>query len=127
MSVTVPTDSVLLVRDVLDQPIVGPDERPCGTVDGVVLQFAPDGTLRVAAIEQGAVTLARRLGDGFGRLVQAIAQRIGPRHGEVVRIPFHHVWGVGTRVLIAGGVDRDKLVAVEDWARENVIARIPGA
>lgn len=120
-------DSVLLVRDVLDQPIVGPDERPCGTVDGVVLELADDGTVRVAAIEQGAVTLARRLSDTFGRIVQSIATRIGPRNGEVVRIPFAHVWGVGTRVLIAGGVDRDRLVAAEEWARENVIAHIPGA
>lgn len=118
---------MLLVRDVLDQPIVGPDEHPCGTVDGIVLQLADDGTLRVAAIEQGAVTLARRLGDTFGRMVQAIATRFGPRNGEVVRIPFAHVWGVGARVLIAGGVDRDKLVAVESWARDNVIAHIPGA
>jgi hypothetical protein len=121
------SDSVLLVRDVLDQPIVGPDEKPCGTVDGIVLELSSDGTLRVAAIEQGAVTLARRLGTTFGRAVQAIATRIGPRAGEVVRIPFTHVWGVGTRVLIAGGVDRDRLVAAEAWARENVIAHIPGA
>lgn len=120
-------DSIFLVRDVLDQPIVGPDEQPCGTVDGVVLEIGRDGTVRVAAIEQGAVTLARRLSATLGRFVQAVATRIGPRHGEVVRIPFAHVWGVGARVLIAGGIDRDRLVAVEDWARENVIARIPGA
>ena len=121
------SDSVLLVRDVLDQPIVGPDERPCGTVDGIVLELGDDGTLRVASIEQGAVTLARRLGTMLGRIVETIAARIGPRAGEVVRIPFTHVWGVGTRVLVAGGVDRDRLVAAEHWARENVIARIPGA
>ena len=121
------SDSVLLVRDVLDQPIVGTDDAPCGTVDGVVLELSSDGTLRVAAIEQGAVTLARRLGGGFGRLVAAIAARVGPRHGEVVRIPFRQVWGVGMRVLVAGGIDRDRLVAVESWARENVIAHIPGA
>lgn len=121
------SDSVFLVRDVLDQPIVGPDERPCGTVDGVVLELGDDGTLRVAAIEQGAVTLARRIGVTVGRVVEAIATRIGPRAGEVVRIPFTQVWGVGTRVLIAGGVDRERLVAAESWARENVIARIPGA
>jgi len=120
-------DSILLVRDVLDQPIVGPDEQPCGTVDGVVLEIGADGTVRVAAIEQGAVTLARRLSETLGRIVQAVATRIGPRGGEVVRIPFAHVWGVGSRVLIAGGIDRDRLVAVEEWARENVIARIPGA
>src|SRR5262245_35127821 len=120
-------DSVLLVRDVLDQPIVGPDEHPCGTVDGVVLQLSADGTLRVVAIEQGAVTLARRLGSRIGRIVQWIATRIGPRGGEVVRIPFRQVWGVGTRVLVGGGVEHDRLVAVESWARENVIAHIPGA
>jgi sporulation protein YlmC with PRC-barrel domain len=121
------SDAVLLVRDVLDQPIVGPDERPCGTVDGIVLELSDDGTLRVAAIEQGAVTLARRLSATLGRAVHAVAARIGPRAGEVVRIPFTHVWGVGTRVLIAGGVDRDRLVAAEEWAREHVIAHIPGA
>lgn len=121
------SDSVLLVRDVLDQPIVGPDERPCGTVDGVVLELGDDGALRVVAIEQGAVTLARRISDVAGRVVEAIAARFGPRGGEVARIPFTHVWGVGTRVLIAGGVDRDKLVAAEHWAREKVIAHIPGA
>lgn len=119
-------DVVHLVRDVLDQPIVGPDAMPCGTVDGVVLELEGDGTLRVVAIEQGAVTLARRLGHVLGQVVQAIATRIGPRGGEVVRIPFERVWGVGARVLVAGGIDRDRLVAVEDWARENVIARIPG-
>lgn len=121
------SDSILLVRDVLDQPIVGTDERPCGTVDGIVLELGDDGSLRVAAVEQGAVTLARRVSKMLGRIVEAIAMRIGPRGGEVVRIPFAHVWGVGTRVLIAGGVDRDKLVAAEVWARDNVIAHIPGA
>jgi sporulation protein YlmC with PRC-barrel domain len=121
------SDSFLLVRDVLDQPIVGPDERPCGTVDGIVLELSDDGTIHVAAIEQGAVTLARRLGSVIGHVVAAVAARVGPRRGEVVQIPFTHVWGVGARLLIAGGVDRDKLVAVESWARENVIAHIPGA
>lgn len=119
-------DHVRLVHDVLDQPIVGPDGVPCGTVDGVVLELERDGTLRVAAIEQGAVTLARRLGRVAGEVVRAIATRVGPRGGEVVRVPFERVWGVGSRVLIAGGLERDRLVAVEDWARENVIARIPG-
>lgn len=119
-------DSVHLVRDVLDQPIIGPDAIPLGTVDGVVLDLDGDGTLRVVAIEQGAVTLARRLGRVIGAAVQAIASRVGPRGGEVVRVPFERVWGVGSRVLIAGGIERDRLVAVEDWARENVIARIPG-
>lgn len=119
-------DVVRLVRDFLDQPIVGPDAIPLGTVDGVVLDLERDGTMRVVAVEQGAVTLARRLGRLLGEVVEALATRFGPRGGEVVRIPFERVWGVGTRVLVAGGIERDRLVAVEDWARENVIARIPG-
>ena len=112
------SDSILLVRDVLDQPIVGPDEHPCGTVDGIVLALADDGTLRVAAIEEGAATLARRISKTLGRMLERF---------PVVRIPFTQVWGVGTRVLIAGGIDRDRLVAAESWAREYVIAHIPGA
>lgn len=112
------SDSILLVRDVLDQPLVGPDERTCGTVDGIVLELADDGTLRVAAIEEGASTLARRISKTLGRMLERF---------PVVRIPFTHVWGVGTRVLIAGGIDRERLVAAESWARDHVIAHIPGA
>ena len=72
------SDSILLVRDVLDQPIVGPDEHPCGTVDGTVLVLADDGTLRVAAIEEGAATLARRISKTLGRMLERFPVVGGP-------------------------------------------------
>ena len=50
-----------LVRDLLDVQVRDCRYRPCGRVDGVILQVDPSGGVSVTAIEIGAATLARRL------------------------------------------------------------------
>jgi hypothetical protein len=50
-----------LIRDVLEKQLVDPEERRMGKIDGLILEVEVGQPPRLAAIEQGAATLARRL------------------------------------------------------------------
>lgn len=117
-----------LFRDVLDKQLVDRIDRPCGKVDGVVLVVPEDGTpARLEAITSGATVLARRMGPRFERFVAALARRFGPRGGAVARVPWSKVTDLGIVVKLDVDAETSDLHAGERWARDRVVARIPGA
>lgn len=116
-----------LVRDVLDKQLVDRHGQPCGKVDGLVLVIEEGLPPRLAAIECGFVVLARRIGRRVSRVVEWLAARVGPRHGEVLRIPWSRVRSLHVEVEVDLDAERSELLAGERWARRRVIARIPGA
>ncbi|HEU4641525.1 MAG TPA: hypothetical protein VFS44_03650 [Gemmatimonadaceae bacterium] len=117
-----------LARDVLDKLLVDGEHRPLGRVDGLVLSWAADEPPRVIAIELGAATLAQRLPRWLGRMIDALARRFSPRHGEPYRLDWERVRRLGRREIeIDIDGPRSGALDTERWLRDHVIARIPGA
>jgi hypothetical protein len=113
-----------LVRDVLDKQLADRERRPCGRVDGIVLEIG-EGPPRVVFLESAPVTLARRLGRWPARLAAWVARR-GPRHGRAYRVPWARVLSVGKEVTIDLDAERSRLLAGEHWLRRHIVDRMAG-
>jgi hypothetical protein len=112
----------------LDHQLVDRDGRMCGKVDDLELTRQDDGTLAVTAILTGPGALGPRLPGVLGRAAVAVWLRL---HGDADpvpgRVPFEKVTALDSAVRLA--VSRRELptYALERWARENVVEKLPGA
>jgi hypothetical protein len=115
--------------NLLDRQVVDPEDHMVCNVDDLELTVPEDGGAPyVTAILAGPAALAPRFGGLLGRWVLAVQQRLHPAEApEPARIGFGVVDEVGSRIRIS--VRREELWvnAFEDWCRENVIDKIPGA
>jgi sporulation protein YlmC with PRC-barrel domain len=102
--------------DLLDRQLVDADGVLIGKVDDLELSEPADGPPHVVAILSRPAALGPRLGRRVGRWL---------RGRELVRIPFGEVCDVDTQVTVRAGVRGAR--AAEDWLREHVIDKIPGA
>ena len=113
---------LLLMRDVVDNQLVGSDGERVTKVAGVEAELKEGGRPVVRALLVGPEPLARRIGPRFGRLVRWITD--GKRE---TRIPWEHVADVGPDVDLDIPASATGATHAEDWVREKVIGRIPGA
>jgi hypothetical protein len=102
-------------------------DEPMGRVDGVVLVVEPGRPPRVKTLRSGPVVLARRLHRRVGRWAWAVARRWGVRRGRPVRVDWTKVHSVGLDVRLNLDARETAALALEDWLREKIIRRIPGA
>jgi sporulation protein YlmC with PRC-barrel domain len=116
-----------LIRDVLDNQLLDRNGRRMGKVDGLVLEVREDGPPRLASIEVGTVTLARRLHPRLGVWAARIARRWGIAGSEPVRIPWAKVRDVGIDVEVDLEREETPLVDCENWLRDHVVRRLPGS
>src|SRR5438093_3101658 len=113
-----------LVRDLLDAQLVDKHGRNIGRVDGIVLEIRQGRPPRVAAMEIGAMTLARRL--HVERWFRAVVSRISPVPIEPVRLPLETFKDVGVDIELDVDADSDpKLLRLEKWLKRHVISKIP--
>ncbi|HEU0130925.1 MAG TPA: hypothetical protein VFQ85_08045 [Mycobacteriales bacterium] len=113
----------------LDRQVVDRDGKHAGKVDDLELTV-PDGggAPYVTAILGGPAALAPRLGGLLGRWFLAVQRRLhSAEDPQPARIDFGDVAEVGSAVKVAR--DRGDLAvnAFEQWCRDNVIAKLPGA
>ncbi|WP_136620827.1 MULTISPECIES: hypothetical protein [Mesorhizobium] len=117
-----------LLRDLLDKQVVDRKQVKIGKVDGLVAELRPDKPPRIVAIELGAITLARRLGARPGRWMAWLAARLGgERHAEPHRIAWKKVRDIDVDIKVDIDVRRTAIFDWQDWLRDHVIGRIPGA
>jgi sporulation protein YlmC with PRC-barrel domain len=117
-----------LIRDILDKQVVDREQTKIGKVDGIVLELRDGQAPRVAAIEIGAVALARRLGRRTGRLASALGWAMGgEEHREPCRIEWHKVRDIGVDLQMDVLGRQTKIFDWQNWLRDHVIGRIPGA
>lgn len=117
-----------LIRDLLDKQVVDRRQTKIGKVDGIVIQLRPDGQPRIVFVEIGAVSLARRLGPRMERLVSRVWGRLsGGKSRKPHRIPWSKVRDIGVDVEFDIDVRDTRIFAWQDWLRDKVICRIPGA
>jgi sporulation protein YlmC with PRC-barrel domain len=114
-----------LIRDVLDKQLVDPNGTKMGRVDGVVLVLRKTGPPRVAFIETGSATLARRIHPRLERWIVSFWRRVGLEPGPL-RIPWSKVRAVGFDVTVNLDAGSVPLQRWQEWLNRVIIGRIPG-
>jgi hypothetical protein len=116
-----------LVRDLLDNQMVGRDKNNIGKIDGIALHVARGKQPRVTYLESGALILARRLGPRWERLAAIMTRHFGVRKSPVFRVPWKKVTKVGIDVHIDIDSMTSDAYAWEHWLDDHFIGRLPFA
>ena len=115
--------------ELLDRQMIDINERMAGNVDDLELTFSPDGGApSVTAILAGPGALARRIGGRIGNTIARIHERLQESGIEgPARISFGTVTSVGSDVRLAVSRQDLEIYRFERWARDTIIAKIPGS
>jgi hypothetical protein len=114
--------------ELLDHQLVDRAGYLAGNVDDLELEIPDGGDLPVVtAVLSGAEALATQIGGATGRWLAAVARRLSADGHGSARIPFALVTDIDSAVHL--GADREELASnrAERWARDVLIAKIPGA
>ena len=114
-----------LVHDVLDRVVVDRNQKHLGRVDGLVLELRDGAPPRVAYVEIGAETAARRIAGWLARLTRALDRRTGEVTRGPARLPWAVVGVVGKYVEVDAEAENTDALALELWLRDNVVAKVP--
>ncbi|MER8390175.1 hypothetical protein NKJ46_28985 [Mesorhizobium sp. M0166] len=117
-----------LLRDILDKQVVDREQVKIGKVDGLVAELRQGKPPKIVAVELGSITLARRLGERPGHWMARLAARLGgKRHAEPHHIAWNKVRDIGVDIEFDIDVRETAIFDWQDWLRDHVIGRIPGA
>ncbi|AZO18815.1 hypothetical protein EJ069_31750 [Mesorhizobium sp. M2A.F.Ca.ET.043.05.1.1] len=117
-----------LLRDILDKQVVDREQVKIGKVDSIVAELKPGKPPRVSAVELGSIALARRLGSTPASWTAKLAARLsGKQQARPHRIAWNKVRDIGVDIEFDIDVRRTRIFAWQDWLREHVVGRIPGA
>jgi len=108
-----------LVRDILDKQIRGRDDEKLGKVDGIVLELRDGEPPRVAYLELGSATIARRIGRRFERWAILLNRKLGVRRPRY-RIAFDRVLDYEVDVQVDIDTKKSPAFAWERWIRTHV-------
>jgi hypothetical protein len=113
-----------LVRDVLDKQVLDRDGKKMGKVDGILLEEV-SGVLRVAFLELGGGTHARRLHPRLAFLLQGLSRAVGVTSGDPLRIPWSKVLRHDTSVHVDLLAEDTPAYAWERLLRDRLVGRWP--
>ncbi|PZM16413.1 hypothetical protein [Rhizobium tubonense] len=117
-----------LVRDVLDKQLVDRNGVKMGKVDSILAELRPDRPPRIIGIEIGSIAMARRLGPWPERWTRRMATKLGGvKHSEPHRFLWSEVKEVRLNVELKVDVRETDVFDWQDWLRDRLIGRIPGA
>jgi sporulation protein YlmC with PRC-barrel domain len=112
----------------LDKQLIDRNGRFAGKVDDLELTEREDGRLVVTAILSGPGALGPRLPGVARRSVLALWRRLhGGVDPEPARIDFGLVTDLGTGLTLAVGREDLPNQALERWAYQQIISKLPGA
>jgi len=116
-----------VVHDLLDKVVLDEGRRNVGRVDGVVLELRRGAPPLGAAFELGGRVRPRRLHRRIARWAVALGKRWPALGNGVTRFSMHDVRTTGITVSVKCDGRPTPALAWENWLREHVISRIPGA
>lgn len=115
----------------LDRQMLDADGWLSGRVDDLELtvpEGSEDGAPIVTAILAGPGALARRLGGSLGMWLESVHARLHPsKDAAPARIPFGVVKEIAATIGLSVPKRDLALTRFEDWIRDHLIGRIPGA
>ena len=114
-------------RDVLDNQLVDRHQAKIGRVDGIIAEFRSDEPPRLASLEVGMPVLARRLHPLLERWATALERSFIHGRDQPFRIPWSAIRDVGIDVEVDLDARATPVLAWEQWIRDHIIGRIPGA
>ena len=119
---------VWAVLQLLDRQLVDRDGFLVGKVDDLELELPeePGGLPVVTAILSGAGALAGPIGRDAGQWLAAVERRLSHSE-EPSRIPFGLVRSIESAVEVGGSREELDTSRGERWARDVMIAKIPGS
>jgi hypothetical protein len=121
-------DELDLALDLLDRQVVDSGKNPVCNVDDVEFFEPKNGAPYVVAILVGPAAFAPRFHGLLARWFLAVQRRLHPDADPgPARIDFGRVTKVDNAVHLDGPGDDLDVTAFEDWCRDNVVAKIPGA
>jgi hypothetical protein len=114
----------------LDRQLIDVDGYLAGKVDDLELEFRDrdEGLPVVVAILSGPDALAGRVGGRLGRWIGVLHRRLHEEHqADAAQVPFELVSRIHEEVELR--VNRSELEnnRSEEWARDVVVSKIPGA
>lgn len=117
----------MIIRDVLDNQVIDKKGNKIGKVDGVIAITREGKPPRIAYIEIGATTMARRMHPKLEQWMEFWLSRLGPRNVKPYRVPFSKVTEIGVDVVVDVDTEQEEVSAMawENWLRDNVISKIP--
>jgi len=115
--------------NLLDRQIIDKDGMMAGNVDDLELTFPADGGPPViTGILAGPGALARRLGPRSGAWLESLHSRLHPAEQPgPARVAFGVVRRVADHVEITVSRSELDVSRFEEWVRDKIIAKIPGA
>ena len=114
--------------DLLDRQIVTSDGRMISNVDDIELEERADGTLIVSGFLVGPGALGPRVGGALGFVTVSLWSRLTGRDSDDPRrIDYAHVIDISTVLTVDESRKVVDIDGLETWARDRVIAALPGA
>jgi sporulation protein YlmC with PRC-barrel domain len=114
-----------LLRDVLDQQVIDCTDRKAGKVDGIALEIRTGAPPRVAYLDIGPDTLARRFSGRLERLVLQLQRRLRGKESEPFQVPWSRIRHVGVSVNLSVDSRDSSADGFENWLRVHIIEKIP--
>jgi sporulation protein YlmC with PRC-barrel domain len=118
---------VHLVAECLDKQLIDATGQNAGKVDGIVLEVHDGQPPKVVSIEVGPITLLARFSPRLAQWYARLDAHFGEKRGRPIRIPWSRVSKQGVVLALDLKADATPIFAVENWLRERIVARIPGA
>jgi sporulation protein YlmC with PRC-barrel domain len=114
--------------ELLDRQLIDPDGFLAGKVDDLEFEFDDEGVPTAIAILSGPGALAGRVGGRLGRWIAVLHRRLQDEpDARPARVPFELVTGIGTDVTLAARRSELESNHSEDWARDVIVSKLPGA
>lgn len=121
-------DTIDLGRQLLDKQLLDSEGQPCGKVDDLVFDVEGSGRPVMTSILVGPGALGDVLPGWPGRVMRAVWKRLHPnKDPQPIAIPWADVERVDYAVHLTVQREEAGLTVSEDWARELIISKIPGA
>lgn len=113
-------------RDILDKQLLDRKGIKMGKVDGLVMTMSPRARPRIAFIEMGSITLARRLGPRTARLVARLGALFG---GDPTPQPFRvasdKIRNIGVDIELTIDIESTPLNIWHERLRRHILNRMP--
>jgi hypothetical protein len=121
------SNTIKLVRDVLDKELYDRDKCLIGRVDGIVIEYPERGQPRMVRLEIGGEILAERVAHWLVRPVRWLRTSFGPKREASVRIEWKRVERMGRDLHLNIAESETDALAWEHWVAEHVVGKIPFA